>query len=272
MASNPTVKDLPSPFPVRVPLWDNAGDVPFLEIFPALLSPAAIDATVILFPGGGYAGLSPYDGAPLAEFFRALGLGTAVVHYRVAPARFPDPYHDATRAIRLVRCHGGAWRLPARRIILMGLSAGGHLAALAATAPDLSIHPDDDLKDAVPANSDGLILGYPVIRTASGFGHSSIDRLLGPDAPEEERRKISPELLVTPSTPPAFLFHAADDDVVNAANSIAFAQACWSSGVRAHLHLFPRGGHGYRFFQDPAIGLPIRDLLRHWIASEFPDR
>jgi acetyl esterase/lipase len=257
-----------------VPLWPDGcpnnpanGPRPTMEIYLPFSPEHAIAATIVICPGGGYGGLSPYERL-FAEYFRGLGYTAAVVNYRVAPNRYPAPYADATRAIRLLRAHAGEWKVPLGRLALMGGSAGGHLAALVATQPDLYRDPADDLAGQVDARPDRLILAYPVISAVTNFTHvQSFERLLGPNPPDELRRQLSPELHVSAQTPPAFIFHAADDELVPVANSIVFAQACWAVKVPAELHVFPRGSHGRLFAYAADVSPRWRALLEQWLAA-----
>lgn len=150
----------------------------------------------------------------------------------------------------------------------MGGSAGGHLAALVATQPELYRDPADDLAERVSARPDRLILAYPVISAVAAYeSRRSFVRLLGPDPSRELRESVSPELHVSATTPPTFLFHAADDPESSVENSIGFARACWDKNVPAELHVFPRGGHGRLFAYDAEVSPRWRELLRQWLAA-----
>jgi acetyl esterase/lipase len=222
----------------------------------------------VILPGGGYGSLSPYERL-YAEFFRSLGYGAAVVDYRVGPNPYPAAYADGLRALRLVRRHGAEWGLASRRIVLLGASAGGHLAALVATRPDFYRDPQDELAGQVSARPDGLILLYPVISAVAPYRHAaSFSHWFGPEASEALRSAVSPELHVTRDNPPAIIFHAADDPVVPVENSLVFARACWRAGVPAELHVFPRGGHGFRFAYDAEVSPRWRDLVRQWLEIQ----
>lgn len=243
-----------------------------MEIYAPFVPSNSQSAVVVILPGGGYGSLSPYERL-FAEYFRGLGYTAVVVNYRVAPNRHPAPFSDAVRAIRLLRKNAKEWGVPAERLVLMGGSAGGHLAALVATRPDLHVDPSDDLAATVSARPDRLILAYPVISAVPpapwGADTQSFKRLLPEDAPDALRREVSADLHVTRSNPPVFLFHAADDPVASVENSIAFARACWSAGVPAELHVFPRGGHGRAFAYAANTSARWRALVQEWL-SDWP--
>ncbi len=267
---------LPPVEPQVVPLWPEGsphnpakGPRPTLEIYRTFAGERMAGATVVIIPGGGYAMLSPYERLT-AEWFRGLGYNAVVVNYRVKPHRYPVPFADALRAMRLVRHHGAEWSLPVQHIVLYGGSAGGHLAALVATRPELHLDPHDDLAGRVSARPDRLVLMYPVISSTEPYRHGSFRNWFDPAAPDSIHDDVSPEKHVTHDTPPVILFHAADDRSVIVDNSFAFARACWSAGVPAELHVYPRGGHGRAFSYDPEVSPRWRETLRQWLAGWPP--
>lgn len=105
------------------------------------------------------------------------------------------------------------------RIGIMGFSAGDHLASTAATHFDSG---DPQAKDPVSwfsSRPDFAILVYPVI-TMGSLTHGGTKRnLLGPDPSSELVAFYSNEKQVTGATPPVFLAHAQDDDMVLPVNS-----------------------------------------------------
>jgi acetyl esterase/lipase len=264
---------LPPVEPQVVPLWPDGspnnpaqGPRPTLEIYRTFAPARPVGATIVIVPGGGYGMLSPYEKI-MAEYFRGLGYDAVVVNYRVKPNRYPAAYADALRAIRLVRAHADEWKLPVKRLALIGGSAGGHLAALVATRPDFYRDPQDDLAGKVSARPDRLVLLYPVISAVAPYHHRSFDNWFDAGTPESLRADVSPEKHVTKETPPVILFHALDDTNVVADNSIDFTRACQAAGVPVELHLFPRGGHGRAFAYDAEVSPRWRTLLQEWLAN-----
>lgn len=264
---------LPPVEPQVVPLWPDGspnnpteGPRPTLEIYRPFTPARPANGTIVIVPGGGFSLLSPFERL-MAEYFRSLGYAAVVVNYRVKPHRYPEPFADVLRAMRLVRRHAAEWQLPVKRLGLLGGSAGGHLAALVATRPDLHRDPQDDLASQVSARPDRVILLYPVISTVAPYRHRSLQNWF---ADEAQRPDASPERHVNKETPPVILFHAADDTTVTPDNSIDFARACWAAGVPAELHVFPRGGHGRTFAYDAEVSPRWRALLQQWLAA-WPD-
>ena len=91
-----------------------------------------------------------------------------------------------------------------------------------------------------------MLLIYPVISFEKPIAHmGSANNLLGPNPSEEQIKDFSNETQVTDFTPPAFLVHAKDDNVVPYANSLVFAEALKKHHIPAKLFLYDQGGHGF---------------------------
>jgi len=212
---------------------------------------------VLICPGGGYGIRAEHEGTPFAQLFGIAGLFSGVIHYRLSPNRHPAPYADAARAIRLVRANAEKLGVDPDRIALMGFSAGGHLASTVGTQPELWLDPEDDLAGKVSARPDRLILGYPVISFTHKAHEGCCKNLLGEGAPESMKRQLSNELHVGKDSPPAFIFHTANDGSVPVQQSLRFAEACADAGVPHEIHVYKEGPHG--------VGMAIHvPKLRSW--------
>ena len=83
---------------------------------------------VIICPGGGYEHLSPREGEPIAMKYLAMGYHVFVLHYSLAPERFPTALRELALLTAKIREHADEWRIDSEGIIVSGFSAGGHLA------------------------------------------------------------------------------------------------------------------------------------------------
>lgn len=238
------------------------------------LPPAAMatGAAVLICPGGGYHGVAiDKEGHDIARWLNSFGMAGFVLTYRSPnPAAGPHcqpygPLRDAQRALRLIRSRAGEWHLDAGRIGILGFSAGGHLAASASTLFADSAESDPVLAQLCCRPS-FTVLVYPVVSfTAAGALHAgSRHNLLGPKPPDDLAQHFSCELQVTAETPPAFLVQTGDDGVP-VANSLLYYQALQRAGVRAELHLFAEGGHGYGM-RPAAAGISSwPERCREWL-------
>ena len=221
-------------------LWEGT-DIE-ISFFPAPLKSS--DSAVVILPGGGYRIHAHYEGEGYAQLLNTFGINAFVVKYRVYPNRFPLPLLDARRAVRYIRANSEKFGVSKDKILVMGSSAGGHLAALTSTylAPIDGEGVDEiDSFDFLP---NGQILCYPVISSDESISHSgSYYNLLGIEG-YCNRDAYSPELLVNDRTPTAFIWHTSTDASVNVINSYRYAEALRNHNIPHELHVFPFGEHG----------------------------
>lgn len=219
---------------------------------------------VVIFPGGAYAALSEHEGEGYARMLNTLGVAAFVVKYSVAPKRFPLQLLQARQAVRFVRKHASEFCVDANKIVAMGSSAGGHLAALLCTYLN-AVDDEENNEDFLP---NGQILCYPVICSDERLGHAdSYCNLLGEKY--ADRHKFSPELLVSESTPKAFVWHTSTDALVDVVNSYRYAEALAEKNVPCELHVFPTGWHGSGIAPHMPYVATWIELLRNWLNAYF---
>jgi acetyl esterase/lipase len=174
---------------------------------------------------------------------------------------------DVQRVIRWVRHHANTYQVDPQRIGIMGFSAGGHLASMAATMFD--VNPEEMTNDEIDqysARPDLAILAYPVISLSDTFTHKgSRKNLLGPSHTEEQAKALSTQHRVTEKTPPVFLFHTNDDASVPAENPITFYLAARQHRVPAELHIYEPGRHGLGLAASDPVLNTWPGLLYTWL-------
>jgi acetyl esterase/lipase len=244
-------------------------DRPKLTIYRAP-SGTANGTGVVVCPGGGYRNLAAdHEGKQVAEWLNTLGVSAFVLQYRVGPRyRHPVPLQDAQRAIRLVRARARDFGVDPARLGILGFSAGGHLAATAGTHFDDGAAAAADPIEGMGSRPDFMVLGYPVMSMDAPYAHrGSVQNLLGETPDPRLLEDLSNERRVTARTPPAFLFHTAEDTAVPVENSLVFTQAMHQAGVPVELHVFPKGRHGVGLApQDPVLS-QWPGLCAAWLRS-----
>jgi len=197
--------------PHALPIDRETGS-PSLKLYPTRGAEGHTGAAVVICPGGGYGGLATdHEGHQIAEWFRGQGVSAFVLHYRLGSQghHYPTQLADVQRAMRWVRAHAVDYELDPARLAVMGFSAGGHLASMAATLYEEKAYEATDAIDAVSARPDFAILCYPVISFDPAVTHGgSRKNLLGAERNDDEAlaEKLSSENNVTENTPPTFLF------------------------------------------------------------------
>jgi acetyl esterase/lipase len=249
--------------------WIRKVSRPVIQVYlPAKAK--ATGAGVVIFPGGGYSGLSfDYEGTQQANYFIDHGIAAFVVKYRIPDDqtmvdKSMGPLQDAQQAMRFVRQRAVGWNVDPQRLGAIGFSAGGHLASTLAT----------HFGDEIGLRPDFLVLVYPVISMDPKITHlDSRKALLGNNPSDARVRLFSNELQVTNQTPPTLLLHAADDRLVDVDNSVVLFEALRRAGVPVEARLFQKGQHGFFLLPRDRWQGAIMEWLTHngWLSPrEIP--
>lgn len=232
-------------------------------LFPYLIPSKTPTGAIIICPGGGYAGLAAHEGEPVARWANSLGYAAFVLYYSLC--HHPAPLEDAQWAIRLVRSEAEQFNIQPQQIAILGFSAGGHLAA---TSGIFHLPADPASRDPlarVSSRPDAMILCYPVI-SFGPYGHrGSMVNLLGENPPAELVEKLSLENSVNEKTPPAFIWHTADDEGVPVENSLFLAKALRKHKIPFSLHIYPHGRHGLGLGEGTVASWT--ELCGRWLAD-----
>jgi acetyl esterase/lipase len=190
---------------------------------------------VVFFYGGswqnGARDLYAFLGASLA----AQGIVTVVPDYAVYPdARFPAFLQDAARAVAFARAHAAEWGADPERLVLMGHSAGAHIAAMLACDPQwlaaagLDAHRDLAGLIGLAGPYDFLPIEGRVLQAIFG----------GP-----RRAETQPISFVSGHEAPALLITAQRDVLVEPGNSKRFAARIRDMGGRVEERSYRRVNH-----------------------------
>jgi acetyl esterase/lipase len=225
---------------------------PSLTVF---LPPAdrATGTALIIAPGGGHQFLNfDQEGTYVAEYLNSIGTAAFVLKYRLA--REPGSTYkveehalaDGQRAIRLVRSRAAEWHVNPAHIGIMGFSAGGEVAALAATRFDAGKPGAADAIDRLSSRPDFDVLIYPGIRANT--------------------------YTIPKDMPPTFML-CADNDRGPAAALVTLYPMLKAAGVKTEVHVYSAGGHGFGLnphTKNPAVVASTWHLrLGEWLNGLF---
>ncbi len=200
---------------------------------------------VIVAPGGGYWRISQSEGSPIAAAFMAMGFQTFVLKYLCVQqgVSYPEQLLEIAAAADYIRKHAEEYNVNEKEIFVVGSSAGAHLAANLSVSYDLASKLAGTTLDCKPT---AVGLCYPVI--AYDYGHTdSFNNLLQGYSEEEKKAllaQVNLDSLVTPDTPPTFLWCTAEDIIVPPENTIRHTLALAKAGVSYESHIYPIGPHG----------------------------
>lgn len=172
---------------------------------------------MIVIPGGAYAWCSDREADPVAQAYLQAGYHAFVLRYSVKEdALWPNPLNDYDQAMDYIRKHSQEWHIYEDKIAVIGFSAGGHLAAAAATMSK--------------NRPNAAILGYAVA--------SEDVKACNPSAPDTTK-------YVDKNTCPCFIFATRTDAVVPIQNSILFMSALEKHHIAFESHIYAYGPHGF---------------------------
>lgn len=229
-------------------------------------------AAILICPGGGYERASyVYNGFNFAKWYNTLGINVFVLIYRLPHQRnlvngAEAPLQDAQRAMQFIRANADKWGLNKNKMGVMGVSAGGHLAAMLSTQTSDRTQTNDTVSQE-PFRPDFAVLLSPVITMGEWAHKGSKKNLLGSDTSQARIETYSPEKQVSSFTSPTFLVQAVNDKTVNIHNSLLYYNALIAQGINASYHTFPQGGHGIRVTENPGSTELWLPLLHSWLKE-----
>lgn len=231
---------------------------------------------VIVCPGGGFLDCSPSEGECVAMHFNRAGYHAAVLIYSTAAtepgkATIERSLFDMAEAMCLVRQHAEEWNVDSGKVIILGFSAGANLCGLYGNlwnqkpletigSPEerrpnavVLCYPPTDLK----MNSEfvkktmqdemnlGSVTGQERKLLMTEFWKASNIAAYGKENPQDEDyAKFSSINYIGQDTPPTFLWHTFEDELVSPLNSINYAKALYELGIPCDLHVYQKGRHG----------------------------
>jgi acetyl esterase/lipase len=207
--------------------WYAVSNVHNPSIVPYLPAPdTATGIAVVIAPGGGHRILAiSHEGYNVGQWLADHGIAAFVLKYRLEKGTSGANYThekealaDIQRAIRFVRHRAHEWHINPDAIGVIGFSAGGEMAALAAQQFDDGESTAADPIDRVSSKPSFQALIYP--------GRSQ-------------------QFVPDKDSPPAFLVCAFDDRRDISAGLADLYLRFHEAGVPAELHIYSSGGHGF---------------------------
>jgi len=206
----------------------------------------ATGAAVVIAPGGGYRELwMTHEGYNIAKWLSGKGIAAFILKYRL-PRDTNSTYKveveslgDIQRAIRLVRSRAKEWGIDTAKIGVMGFSAGGEVAALAAMRFEGG---KPDAKDAVDRESSRPAFQALIYPANTG------------------------KYEVVKNAPPVFLLAGYNDVIARGITDVYIKYQ--KANVPAELHIYSNAGHGFgvRAVNKGAVAGWI-DRFYEWLAD-----
>ena len=220
---------------------------------------------VIIIPGGAYEAEGIYlEGHDLAKVVVDQGINAAVLKYRLPNPETSDqpnlvPLSDARRALKIFRQLAEKYGIGMNKVGVIGFSAGSHLASVTSLWKSNDAEENPDFS--------GYIYGVTSLseENVEWFEKNLYHRKMT----DEELLQNRLLDLVNGETPPAFLVHAYNDDLVKVEETTQFAQKLNEGKVSVEMHLFPKGGHGFGIGRKKDGTDQWVQLFVNWLKSSI---
>jgi len=215
-----------------------------IDIYDGVSYQADIQKNILLLPGGSwltanYKPLVERFAIPLAK----LGYRCITAQYRVATeAIWPGQIQDVKDILGWLDDADSGSEFTTRRTLILGKSAGGHLALMSPVI--------NGLYSETPRIS-GVIGIAPVINIGSAIVRDDIAKILGPKPSETSILDASPLQHITPHYPPTLLIHGTSDDRVHHASTLEMYRRLEEFGIPTDLLLL--AGKGHSFDSEPEV-------------------
>lgn len=271
-----TVVNLPTPAGVRIianlGYAEESGPQQKLDLYLPFPMPAKPLPVIVYLHGGGWQKGSKADGRRLAFRLVAEGYAVACVDYRLSSeAQFPAQISDCRTAVRWLRDHATRYRLDSSHFGVVGVSAGGYLAALLGTAHgDHLLDSPGDLSQSIRVQAVCIFFGpidllqlYDYAEKRQTPQADEVVKLLGgnPRLNPEPARLANPLTYLQEDAPPFLLVHGLNDTVVPPEQSRLLYDALASRKIPVHLHLIHDAGHTGPAFVAPEINAMMDDFF-----------
>lgn len=239
---------------------------------------------IVICGGGGFMRISEREKQPVAMYFLNNGYQVFVLDYitkSTGIAYYPGPVTDLAKMLMVIRENAEQWNIDDNRIAVIGFSAGGQICASLATQwnqealvnkVDAGVNPEmfrpnavilcypllDYLYQIERAESDNDSNGFsPSIgMKKSDFIQMFLEAGVGVNATEEQYRKASPYYHITEKTPPTFIWHTSQDELIYAEQSLRFAKKLGENHVPYEIHIFEEGAHGLSLSTENSTSNP----------------
>ncbi len=209
---------------------------------------------VVILPGGGFSKVVPdKEGSEAAVWLNRQGISCFVLNYRTQNSAeqvgWQRALQDAQRAMKVVRSRASEFKVDAKKVGLLGFSAGGQVAARLLC--------------------DGGKIAYAPVDSIDDYSHlPDVALLIYPwNIYDEKQDRLIEGVSVPADCPPTFLAHT-HDDRSSSLGAVLFYTGLKKQNIASELHVYGNGGHGYGMREVPGSQIATWIVhAGHWIQA-----
>ncbi len=215
---------------------------------------------VLIIHGGGWSAGSRHEFKTLAHWLVQQGTVPILIDYRLTSdgARWPAQARDVEEAMWMIRENAVALRVNPSKVVALGGSAGGHLAAWLGTTDRRNARGTSSRANAIVSIWGPWDLTEPPRRDDAV---NMINALMGDLAP----RAASPLFFIDANAAPALLIHGARDSLVPPRQSSRACSALRAAKVRCDLVMLPDENHS--FAAHPEHVTVVAHRIKQFVAE-----
>ena len=215
---------------------------------------------VIFVTGGGFISANRARAPQLRIKLAEEKFVVASINYRTVPnSTFPAPVEDLKSAIRFLKANADKFNIDAEKISVIGDSAGGFLATLAAvTNGEKIFNVGDNLNYSSKILSAVDLYGVADISSLTDFPQmlQSLDGVKVEDT--------NPINYITKNSAPMLLMHGTADNIVPPEHTEKLFQALKNAGIESERYLIPNANHSDEYWvQDEVFEVIVNFLNQH---------
>lgn len=231
---------------------------------------------VVFVTGGGFFLAPKYNYLQQRIALAEAGFIVASIEYRVIPqGKFPDALVDVKNAIRFLKANAYKFGIDKEKVVVMGESAGGYLAALTATTNNCKeFEIGENLSESSNVQAAIDIYGLSdLTKVGDDFSKAIQEAHASPSSPEaifinglslfdkggsikdniNFVEKANPITYISKSTPPFLLMHGDKDSLVSPSQTEILFEALLENGVDAHRYIVKNANHADKYWYQPEI-------------------
>lgn len=226
-------------------------------------------AVIVVHGGAWVAGDRRLNVQPLLQPLNDAGFAVFSISYRLAHDIFSFglAIEDVKQAIRYVHAHAGAYAVDPARVALLGESAGGHLASMAALQAS---GPDEAISAVVALYSPSDLVS--IARSSTLIPENIRQSIKGTpwaDMVLAGLRRFSPIEYVRRDMPPFLLMHGAADTVVPFEQSVQMCSRIREVGGSCELIAVKNAPHGIRRWETVPEAAGYKREIIDWLTHRL---
>jgi acetyl esterase/lipase len=226
----------------------SVGDLQLYIVKPNNLSDGKVRTAIIWIHGGGWISGDPKIFLPNCNYFALKGAVSFSVEYRLCDEKkgitLYDCIDDCRDAVAFIRKNAGFFGINPNKIVVLGDSAGGHLAACLLNIKNNK--ENDAIVNAVVCYNPILDLTTSWKRMTPGYNKETEEKSMEDWLKTYEKAKeLSPFYAIREGNAPILIMHGMSDIVVDTEQSVRYYNKTKEFGNKAELILLPHTNHAF---------------------------